>query len=158
MISKFYRCPATRPGRASRSTGFTLIELMIVVAIIAIILTLALPVYTNYTVRAKFGEALSVAAATKSAVASTCHENLTLTGLTNSQAGYSFSPSKWVQDITVSGDCTQPLITIKTQNTGAPGDPEITLTGTFADGAGAVTWACTSTAENYHLPATCRSS
>ena len=39
--------------------GFTLIELMIVVAIIAIIISLALPVYTNYTTRAKVGEALS---------------------------------------------------------------------------------------------------
>jgi type IV pilus assembly protein PilA len=157
MTSKFCRRRATHPGHASLGSGFTLIELMIVVAIIAIILTLAQPVYTNYTIRAKLGEALSVAAATKTAVTSTCHENLTLTGLSNSQAGYSFSPSKWVQDIAVSGDCTQPVITITTQNTGAPGNPEITLTGTFADGVGAIIWACTSTAENYHLPATCRS-
>jgi type IV pilus assembly protein PilA len=158
MNSKYYRRHATRPGRTGRSTGFTLIELMIVVAIIAIILTLALPVYTNYTIRAKFGEALSVAEATKTALTSTCNSDLTLTGLTNSKAGYSFSPSTWVQSITISGDCTKPVITIATQNTGAPGDPEIILTGTFADGAGAVTWACTSTAENYHLPATCRGS
>ncbi|MEJ8569614.1 pilin [Elongatibacter sediminis] len=140
-----------------RPTGFTLIELMIVIAIIAIILTLALPVYTNYTIRAKIGEALAVAAATKTAVASTCHEDLTLTGIDNETVGYTFSPSTWIQNIVVTGDCVQPIITVNTQNTGAPGDPVITLTGSFASNDGAVTWFCTSTAESYHLPSTCRS-
>jgi prepilin-type N-terminal cleavage/methylation domain-containing protein len=140
-----------RPG------GFTLIELMIVVAVIAIILTLALPVYSHYTIRAKFGEALSVAAAAKTAVAATCHEDLTLKALTNNKAGYGFSPSTWVQSIEVSGDCYQPVITIATRNTGAPGDPEITLTGFFGASQGAITWLCQATIENYYLPPTCRS-
>src|SRR5690606_4550558 len=71
-----------------QQSGFTLIELMIVVAIIAIILTLALPVYTNYSIRAKIGEALSVAAAAKTTVAATCMENPILTGLNNDAVGY----------------------------------------------------------------------
>ena len=130
---------------------------MIVVAIIGITLTLALPVYSNYAIRTKIGEGLSVAAATKTAVAATCHEDQRLTDLDASKVGYRFAPSKWIQDITISGDCTEPVITIQTQNTGASGDPEITLTGNWTDGAGAITWECASKAENYLLPTECRS-
>ncbi|MEJ2385201.1 MAG: prepilin-type N-terminal cleavage/methylation domain-containing protein, partial [Xanthomonadales bacterium] len=43
------------------SKGFTLIELMIVIAIIAILLALAIPAYQDYTIRTKVGEGLSVA-------------------------------------------------------------------------------------------------
>jgi type IV pilus assembly protein PilA len=49
--------------------GFTLIELMIVVAIIGILAAVALPAYQDYTVRAKVTEGLSLAAAAKTAVA-----------------------------------------------------------------------------------------
>jgi len=140
-------------------SGFTLIELMIVIAIIAIILSLALPVYTNYSIRAKIGESLSVAAATKTAVASACMEDTTLTGLTNNKVGYLFTGSKWVDEITVSNICLQPIITIVTKDTGAPTPaPEIILTGGLTASFGSMTWVCgSSNAENYLLPKTCRS-
>lgn len=142
------------------ASGFTLIELMIVVAIIAIILTLALPVYTNYSIRAKIGEALSVAAAAKTAVTVTCMEIPDLTGLNNDAAGYSFATTTWVESINVSEDCSEPLITIVTRQTGAPDPaPEITLTG-FPDlSGGKFVWVCASpNAPDHLLPATCRSS
>ena len=69
-----------------KEQGFTLIELMIVVAIIGILAAVALPAYQNYTNRAKVTEALSVAAAAKLAVA----ETFTSTGAlptTNTEAG-----------------------------------------------------------------------
>ena len=132
---------------------------MIVVAIIAIILTLALPVYSNYTIRAKIGEALSVVAAAKTAVSATCMENPNLTGLTNEVAGYSYNGSTWVDSITVSEDCSQPLITVITRNTGASApDPEILLTGIPDIAGGKFTWVCTSpNAPNHLVPSTCRS-
>lgn len=139
-----------------RHGGFTLIELMIVVAVI--ILILAVPVFNYYSVRAKLGEALSVATAAKNAVVTTCQEDGTLKALTNSKIGYSFSPSSWVESIEASGDCIQPVITIATRDTGAPGDPLITLTGTPGASQGAITWLCQATIENqnHYLLASCR--
>jgi len=143
----------------NQQSGFTLIELMIVISIIAIILTLALPVYTNYTIRAKVGEALSVAAAAKTATTATCMEDPTLTGLNNNIVGYSYGDSTWVESINVSETCLQPVITIVTRDTGAPAPaPEITLTG-FPDTAGGkFSWVCSSpNAPDYMVPSTCRS-
>jgi len=136
--------------------GFTLIELMIVVAIIAIILTLALPVYTNYTIRAKMGEAMGVGAAPKTAVSSTCQADRTITNLDNDAAGYFFTESKYVSQIQISGPCTNPNITITTQNTGAETNPVITLVGSFAENTGHFDWQCTSSAPDYLLPTECR--
>ena len=138
--------------------GFTLIELMIVVAIIAIILTLALPIYSNYTIRAKIGEALSVANAAKTATSATCVEDPTLTGLDIDKAGHSFTESPYVRTMTVTGPCTAPVITITTQNIGLSNvDPVITLTGDFPVGSGRVNWTCTANVSNTYLPNECRS-
>lgn len=139
--------------------GFTLVELMIVVAVIAILLSLALPSYHDYTIRAKIGEGLSVANAAKTATGAVCQEDLTMVGLNNSAAGYSFAATEYVSNITITGACSAPVITIFTQNTGAPDpQPEITLTGTFIAGHGRVSWICASgNTPNQLLPSTCRS-
>lgn len=135
--------------------GFTLIELMIVVAIIAIILTLALPVYTDYSVRAKIGEALSVGAAAKTAVSSTCVEDPNISPINQNNTGYQFTnPTRYVATIDLGGPCNQPVIRIQTQNTGASPNPLITLTGEI--GAGRMQFTCATSGAFYHVPLDCR--
>src|SRR5690554_4403279 len=57
-----------RNGMKTMQKGFTLIELMIVVAIIGILAAIALPAYQDYTIRAKVTEGLSLAASARTAV------------------------------------------------------------------------------------------
>lgn len=151
----------TRPAdRANR--GFTLIELMIVISILAVLLALALPVYSNYAIRAKIGEGLSVANAVKTTVSSTCVENPALLGLDNAKAGYQFVESadsnSYIEDIQVSGPCRNPLITITTKNTGQVPAPVVVMTGDLPPASGNFRWTCSSSnTPNWLLPTVCRS-
>ncbi len=139
----------------SKGDGFTLIELMIVVAVIAIILSLALPVWGDYMIRSKVSEALSISNAAKTAVSSTCQEEPLIAALTPQNAGYSFTPTKYIASINLSGPCTRSVITVVTQSTGATPDPTLTITGTLENGH--IRFVCVSSGPNKHVPRTCRS-
>ena len=150
-----------RPNGLTAS-GFTMIELMIVVAIVAVLLSLALPVYSNYAIRAKIAENLSVGNSAKTAVSATCVEDKTISALSNSLAGYSFeegsNDTDYVHSVQVSGQCTSPLITITSKNTGQSPPPIILLNGEFTSGGGQIRWACSSdNTPDWLLPNTCRS-
>jgi prepilin-type N-terminal cleavage/methylation domain-containing protein len=153
-------------GRLVKNTrGFTLIELMIVIAIIAILLALAIPAYQDYAIRAKVGEGLSVGASAKLAVGETCQTDPVVGGgasgtPTNANSGYEFIASKYVTSVAIGGTCLAPTVTVVTNtNTGATTPPTLLLTGEYADGAGRYDWACTHIGggEDRHVPATCRS-
>ncbi len=146
------------------SQGFTLIELMIVIAIIAILLALALPAYQDYTIRAKVGEALSVGAGAKLAISETCQSNpdAVIAFGAASTTGYVFTAGSdtddYIASMAVTGtDCDNPSFTITTQNTGADTAPVLELTAdSTADGQ--FQWDCQNTAgEARHVPTSCRS-
>lgn len=139
-----------------KGTGFTLIELMIVVAIIAIIVTLGLPVYNNYTIRAKISEGLKVATAAKTAISTTCQEDPTIDPLTSDEAGYDFNnDTNYISSVVISGSCATAIISVQTQTTGAVPDPVLTITGVAKQGH--IDFSCVSSGPNRHVPDTCRS-
>jgi type IV pilus assembly protein PilA len=139
--------------------GFTLIELMIVVAIIGILAAIAIPAYQDYTVRSKVTEGLNLAAAAKVAVAEAFQAN-DIAGVSAVTADYAanFVATKYVSNITISN--TSGTITIFFgANTPQISGKTLILTpnaqgAILAAGAGGnIDWACTSTA---HATATAR--
>ena len=136
--------------------GFTLIELMIVVAIIGILAAIALPAYQDYTARAQMGEALTLADGQKGAVTEFYADKGVFPG-SNASAGIAEAASiagKYVDRVGVSG---AGVITasMKASNV-ANGIAGTTLTLTPTAGSGSVTWACTSSASAKYIPAACR--
>jgi type IV pilus assembly protein PilA len=83
--------------------GFTLIELMIVVAIIGILAAIAIPAYQDYTVRSKVTEGLNLAAAAKTSVAEAFESN-GLAGVKALAGTWTFTPTKYVSCIQINDD------------------------------------------------------
>ena len=107
--------------------GFTLIELMIVVAIVGILAAIALPAYQDYVVRSKMSEALAAIAACKTSVAEYSSAHGAYPALTT-DAGCSTDASTHVASLAVAAG----VITAVTVNTGASAECTLTLTPSAA--------------------------
>jgi len=150
-----------------QSKGFTLIELMLVITIIAVLLSLALPAYQDYSIRAKVSEGLSISSGVKSGVAETCQTDPLASWSSITELGYSeIVSSEYVEwlDSTSSlfallgfglPSCILPVIGFRSINTGADVEPAIFLIGQL--GQGRMQWICLQVAgEPQHVPASCR--
>lgn len=142
--------------------GFTLIELMIVIAIVGVLAVVALPAYQDYTARAQMSEALTLAEGQKSAVVEYYSDKGTFPA-DNAAAGIAVASTitgKYVASVTVATANDKATITATMKSTGVNKDIKgKTLVLEGSQNAGSFDWTCKKgTVDDKFLPSSCRGS
>ena len=134
---------------SNKQQGFTLIELMIVVAIIGILAAIALPAYQDYIIRSRVTEGVILASSLKSSVT----ENISSENAINANScnGLNLNVAGEVSTMTCDPGTAAVLITM----TPRAGSATIRLTPAYIAGGGAVTWSCLGNPTKY-VPSECR--
>ena len=118
-----------------KQTGFTLIELMIVVAIVAILAAIALPAYQTYTKKARATELTSAMAATKTALEVCAASGITATA---SCALPTYSATPYV--VSVAGTLTSSEATVESTGRNELNTYKCKMTGAITTGTGQIVW------------------
>ena len=134
--------------------GFTLIELMIVVAIIGILAAIALPAYQDYTVRARVSEGIMAAGGCKAAIAEYVASNGTFP-LDLSASGCQSVATKYVASLDVAAGTISVVMSADPALAGAAG-MTVTLTpGAITTGNAVTDWTCRGSIDKF-VPGSCR--
>ncbi len=138
-----------------KQQGFTLIELMIVVAIIGILAAIAIPAYQDYTIRAQVSEGLNLAGGAKAAVSEFTMDsgNFPTNNATAGMAVANTISGKYVDSVTNTSGLIQVEFGGSAHAILAPDNLQLSAMTT----AGSIVWVCkSSTIADKHLPSACR--
>jgi type IV pilus assembly protein PilA len=135
--------------------GFTLIELMIVVAIIGILAAVALPAYQDYTTRAKVSEVILAASSAKTSISEAA---ATLTQMpADASANIATQSSKFVTAVGYAqSNSARGVVTVTARGDNNITGSTVVMTGNFDFGTGQVAWSCGGTILAKYRPASCQ--